>query len=294
MFRRHGPILKTAGAAIAAYLGAFASAAGVVSRTSGTPADVALPFLLGLLYTQIFEYAAHRFAMHRGIPLLSNVRLNHLEHHRVFHGDRFRSRTTEDLEHIPGRWWFFPLLLGIHYLPATALLTRESALGFLLGSLVHYLFFETTHWFTHIEDNALDRVLERIPVLGSIRAAQIEHHRAHHQIPIVGFNFNPPYLGDRLTARMPTRGRLRSLGVRDPRPRSRPALVPTPLARGPLSAGPARTPPFFSRPLARYGTAALLGVAALGLAVAAHGFWTRDARMRRGLSSSSHPEVAKA
>jgi hypothetical protein len=302
MFRRHGPIVKTATAAIAAYLAALALAPDVdaISRPGRPATSLALLFLLGVLYTQLFEYAAHRFAMHRGVRWLSNVRLNHLEHHRVFHGKRFRTRELADLEHIPGRWWIFPLLFAAHYLPAVALLGRDAALAFLLGTLVHYLLFETTHWFTHVEDNALDRFLEQVPLIGSIRAAQIEHHRLHHQVPIVAFNFNPPYLGDRLGAAMPTRERLRALGVREPRP------VPTLATALPSSPAPRASLPtaaprrrsvfaaFLSRPVARYGTAALVGVAALGIVVAVHGWWGRGDKARRGMAAASETRLAKA
>jgi hypothetical protein len=43
-----------------------------------------------------------------------------------------------------------------------------------------------------------DRVLDRIPGVGQLRAMQIQHHRLHHAEPMVNFNFNPPYAGDRL------------------------------------------------------------------------------------------------
>jgi hypothetical protein len=135
MFRRHGPILKATTAASAAYLVALLPTVDVLARRRLSPTGVALFFLLGVLYTQFFEYAAHRFAMHRGIPLLANVRRNHLEHHRVFHGERFRTRKPEDLAHIPGRWWIFPLLLAAHYFPATRFLPLEGAMAFLLGSV---------------------------------------------------------------------------------------------------------------------------------------------------------------
>ena len=41
-----------------------------------------------------------------------------------------------------------------------------------------------------------DRWVARIPVLGAVREHQIRHHQIHHAIPVVNFNFTPPYGGD--------------------------------------------------------------------------------------------------
>jgi hypothetical protein len=242
MVRRQGPILRTAGAATITFF-ALAALRFDDLTLSPTPA-LALWFLAGLVYTNLFEYWVHRFPMHRGLPLLRGVRRNHIEHHRVFHGENFRTRNPEDLAHISGRCWIFPLLLAGHYALATFLLPIDAAMAFLSACFLHYQAFELTHWLTHLEDNVVDRVLSRIPVVARIRDYQIEHHRTHHQTPIVAFNFNPPYLGDGLV----------------PAPTARPvgALAPPPLlARR-------RAP---TRPLVLYGTALVLGVAALGIAV---------------------------
>jgi hypothetical protein len=78
-----------------------------------------------------------------------------------------------------------------------------------------------------------------------LRAYQIEHHRIHHQTPVAAFNFNPPYLGD-------------FLARPSPRPLSAAPRPPAPvLARRRLLA----------RPAILYGTALVLGVVALGIAV---------------------------
>jgi hypothetical protein len=206
---------------------------------------LALWFLAGILYTNLFEYWVHRFPMHRGLPLLRHVRSNHIEHHRVFHGENFRTTNPSDLAHISGRFWIFPVLLAIHYVLVTAFLPIDAALALLSACFLHYLAFEISHWLTHVEDNAVDRVLSRIPVVASIRAYQIEHHRIHHQTPIAAFNFNPPYLGDTLfrwTTARPVTDAARVLAR--PRLPARPAIL--------------------------YGTALVLGVVAIGIAAIAH------------------------
>lgn len=55
-----------------------------------------------------------------------------------------------------------------------------------------------THWFMHVGDNRFDRVLRRIPMLGTLRVEQIRHHRLHHEAPDRNFAFTPLYLGDRV------------------------------------------------------------------------------------------------
>ncbi len=241
MVRRHDPILRTACAASVTFF-AF---------TAPRFDELALPlsgltslwFLAGILYTNLFEHWVHRGPMHRGLPLFRNVRLNHIEHHRVFHGENFRTRKPADLAHISGRFWIFPVLFAGHYALVTSLLPIEAALAFLLACTLHYLAFEISHWLTHLDDNAVDRALACIPLVASIRAHQIEHHRIHHETPIVAFNFNPPYLGDALFVRSV--------------PRRRPARRAAPvLARRRL----------LVRPVFLFGTALVLGAVALGLA----------------------------
>ena len=261
MVRRQGPILRTVCAASLTFV-VLAALRFDELELSLTPV-LAVWFVAGILYTNLFEYWVHRFPMHRGLPLLRHVRRNHIEHHRIFHGGNFRTANPADLEHISGRFWIFPVLLAGHYVLVTALLPIDAALAFLSACFLHYLAFEITHWLTHLEDNAVDRVLSRIPVVASIRAYQIDHHRIHHQTPIAAFNFNPPYLGDALV-RPPTR----SFGEPGRSPEgtgrwttARPVIDAAPvLARRRLPARPV---------VILYGTALVLGVVALGIAAIA-------------------------
>lgn len=248
MLRRHGPILRTACAASLSFV-VLASLRFDELRLPVTPV-LAAWFVAGLLYTIFFEYWVHRYPMHLGLPFLRHVRRNHVEHHRIFHGGNFRTTNPSDLTHISGRFWIFPVLLAGHYVLLTAVVPLDAALAFLSASFLHYLAFEISHWLTHLEDNAVDRVLSRIPFVAKARAFQIEHHRAHHQTPIVAFNFNPPYLGDalvRTTARNFGQPGRSVIAAAPDVPRRRPA-----------------------RPAVLYGTALVLGAVALGIAAVAH------------------------
>jgi hypothetical protein len=261
MRRTLSPIAGTVSAASAAFLIVLA-----IHWSELTFAPRLLAFLLlGILYAQLFEYWYHAVPMHRGLPLLGDIKRNHLEHHHLFHGANFRTRDPAHSGQIPGRWWAFPILFFTHYGVLTPLLEAEAVVSFLFGAVTHYLAFEITHWFTHIEDNGFDRFVERIPFLRELRAHQIEHHRIHHETPIVAFNFNPPYLGDRLTGKLP-----RPAISLAPEPHepivAEPALVPVPTAPALVCPWPRRF---------RYGTAFALGTAAvIAVALLAHGRWS--------------------
>lgn len=262
--RHHWPIARTALAAITPLV--------LVLLVHSSALDLSLAtaawFLIGILYTQLFEYWAHRVPMHRGLPLLTNVRRNHLEHHRVFHGARFQSRDVADLAHIAGRFWVFPLLFLGHYGVLAFVLEPGLLIAFLSGTVIHYLAFELTHWLTHIEDNPIDRAIARVGFLADLRAYQIEHHRIHHEFPELAFNFNPPYLGDRIAGHMPT-----MTETWTPAPEPILALVPHPAA-----AATASLAHDWRRYLVRYGAAAVTGIALVGAIVVAHGLLSQAKR----------------
>jgi len=162
------------------------------------PARAALWLALGTLYFNLFEYGYHRVVMHFGVRYLGFVKRSHLEHHRVFNGSNFTSPRKEDRAQIVTPWPVFPTLFFLHYAASTLVLSASPRVFFFAGVTLGYLVFESTHWATHVEGNALDRLARRIPVLRWIRRYQIEHHRRHHEIPDADFNFNPPFLGDLL------------------------------------------------------------------------------------------------
>lgn len=195
----HLPLVRTVGAAGAS----FALLLVLHLRLPGLPVFKSalancLAFAAGLAYTHLFEYFSHEIAMHREVRGLAFVRETHLRHHRIFHGDYFRSRNPEDLRHVTMGWYAFPILLALHYALFAAIFPVAAAPAFFFGVTVHFTLYETGHWFTHVADNRFDKVLAGIPVIRPIRAAQMRHHQIHHARPSVNFNFTPPYAGDRL------------------------------------------------------------------------------------------------
>jgi len=260
------PIVKVALAAIGSFL-----AVTLLHLDASSAATLSIGLigwvLLGALYTQFVEYWCHRVPMHRRIKMLELIRLSHIQHHRMFHGKSFQTRDAALLEHIPGRYWAFPLLFLLHYAALVWILAPAACLAFLLGTVLHYLAFEISHWLTHIEDNVVDRAIARLPWLGALRHRQIEHHRIHHEVPEYAFNFNPPYLGDRLAARMPPTeepARLRPSGYGGVNP---PLVVASSRVAAPASV------PLWRRPWIRYGSVAAASVTLVGAVVLAHGLW---------------------
>jgi len=167
-----------------------------VGPSIGNRASFFVWLAAGLLYAHLFEYGYHRVVMHAGVRFLAFAKRSHLEHHRAFHSEHFTSRRPEERAQIPSLWFVFPTLFVVHYVPVSLVLPGPIRLAFFTGVTFHYLVFETTHWFTHIEGNRFDRVLSRLPLLGALRRFQVRHHRVHHEIPDADFNFNPPFLGD--------------------------------------------------------------------------------------------------
>ena len=185
----HLPVVRSAAAALAAYGVALALA---------PPGDRWAPgwFLAGFAYTQLFEYFLHRVLMHRGVAGLEFIQRQHLEHHRVFSGERQQSRDPQDLRFVTTAWYAFPLLLALHWAAFVQVGPARSAPAFFLGVTLHFLAYETLHWLAHVKDNAFDRWVARLPLLGAVRRRQIRHHHLHHALPVVNFNFTPPYAAD--------------------------------------------------------------------------------------------------
>ncbi len=229
-------------------------------------------FIFGLAFTQLVEFWYHRVPMHRGFLFFRRIKKNHLKHHRLFRNKNFRVRNPKNLDHIAGQWYLFPAIYFLLYAVLRFLIPPQALIAFLAGTVVHYAFFEMTHWFTHIEDNVFDRWIFRIPLLNRLREYQILHHRLHHERPNIAFNFNPPYLGDVLLGLMP-----KPLESPDPRPVllpvDNPATEPLPI-NGALNAHPSR-PGLWSQPAFKYGSAISLGFIVIGAALIAYGNYPR-------------------
>ena len=68
--------------------------------------------VLGLVYANFFEYALHRWLMHR---LHGFVKREHMLHHSIFRGDhRYHVSRSEDRHFILFEWWQGPVIVASH------------------------------------------------------------------------------------------------------------------------------------------------------------------------------------
>jgi len=143
------------------------------------------------LFCNIFEWALHRFVMHRPVKGLMGIYKRHtLAHHQFFTDHEPTFDTTRDY-----RITFFPP----HAL--TTFICMSAAGGLVLGWLGSanagwllvctttgvYLNYELFHWSCHVKD---DRWIRHIPFMNTIR----RHHIAHHnQAIMMDYNMNLTY-----------------------------------------------------------------------------------------------------
>lgn len=149
----------------------------------------ALTLLAGLAIASALEYAYHRQILHGKTS--NRLKREHVAHHRAFpRGERVQ-RSDPRVEHLVEHPAVFPVGFFAIYcaLASVGLAYREL----LLAMAIHYALFEVAHWGTHVRDNAVDRRLLRVPMVGALRARMIEHHLSHHRRPDGDFSVLPPY-----------------------------------------------------------------------------------------------------
>jgi hypothetical protein len=139
----------------------------------------------------LFEWALHRYIMHRPVRGLMGIYKRHtLAHHQFFTDHEPAVDNTRDF-----RITFFPPYA------LTTFICMSAAGGLVLGWLwsanagwllvaattAVYLNYELFHWGCHVKD---DRIVRRIPLMNTIR----RHHIAHHdQGLMMATNMNLTY-----------------------------------------------------------------------------------------------------
>jgi hypothetical protein len=139
----------------------------------------------------LFEWAIHRFVMHRPVKGLMGIYKRHtLAHHQFFTDHEPTIDNTRDF-----RITFFPpyalsvfvCMSAVGGLVLAAIWSANA--GWLLVATTSgvYLNYELFHWGCHVKD---DRIVRHIPLMNTIR----RHHIAHHdQAIMMGTNFNLTY-----------------------------------------------------------------------------------------------------
>src|SRR6478609_11775344 len=75
--------------------------------------------IIGGVFASFFEWALHRFLMHRHVGVFSYPFSRHtLVHHRVFRADHtYHLIDEKDKETIPMAWWNGPVLIAVGMAP---------------------------------------------------------------------------------------------------------------------------------------------------------------------------------
>src|SRR3954451_5151619 len=146
---------------------------------------------VAFLGCNIFEWALHRYVMHRPVKGFMGIYKRHtLAHHQFFTETEPTFDSSRDFRIV-----FFPPYALVAFmvlsLPPAAIL---GVLGFanagwmlLITNVALYLNYELFHFCCHVKD---DRLVRYIPLINSIR----RHHIAHHNTAIMmERNFNLTY-----------------------------------------------------------------------------------------------------
>ena len=163
---------------------------------------------LTFLFTNVFEWAVHKYVMHRPVNIkgLRAIYERHtLNHHQFFTDEEMRFRDQKDW-----RVTVFPpyalvvfILMSIPMAVILGLIfTPNVGWLFMCVTTGMYLIYEFMHFCCHVEENWFVR---NCPFVNTLR----RHHTAHHNAPADDGGQHEPDLPDR------------RLAVRDVRPQAR-------------------------------------------------------------------------
>jgi hypothetical protein len=144
-------------------------------------------FICCIPVASFFEWALHRYVMHRPVGRFRYAFEAHaIVHHQVFKADHTYHLVDEkDKETIPMAWWNGPLLIVGSGLPvfATAWFLGSWAMAFgtMLAATTYYLAYEYMHWCMHLPKS---RNIERPWFYRRLNGHHLLHHRYMHK------NFN--------------------------------------------------------------------------------------------------------
>jgi hypothetical protein len=148
---------------------------------------ISVGFVVCFVVSSFFEWALHRFVMHRPLPgFRYPFRAHTLVHHQVFKADhRYHLVDEKDKHTIPMAWWNGPALIALGQCPFLAVAWLTGHWGFFLGTIaaqaLYYGIYEYLHWCMHLPRQ---RNIERSGIFFRLNGHHILHHRYMHK------NFN--------------------------------------------------------------------------------------------------------
>lgn len=154
-------------------------------------------FASAFILASFFEWALHRYLMHR--PFLRFRYAFHahaLVHHQTFKADHTYHLIDEKDKHtIPMAWWNGPVLIAMVMAPIVAIAVPLSLWGLLIGAfpayLLYYGAYEYMHWCMHLPKH---RRMERSWLFRRLNGHHLLHHRYMHKnfnvvLPLADFCF---------------------------------------------------------------------------------------------------------
>jgi sterol desaturase/sphingolipid hydroxylase (fatty acid hydroxylase superfamily) len=167
-----------------------------------------------LFFTTFFEWAVHRWLMHR--PLLGfdyAFRTHALNHHKKFKADEtYHLIRHEDKFDIPMAWWNGPVLIVMCMLPFVAVGWAVGHWAFALAALpvfvLYYAAYEYLHWCMHLPKS---RRVEKSELFRRLNG----HHLLHHRYMNRNYNVVFP-LADLLTGTLLPRSKTHFAQARGP------------------------------------------------------------------------------
>jgi hypothetical protein len=196
----------------------------------------AIGFAGGVVFACFFEWALHRFVMHRPLWKLVYPFRSHAQiHHHVFKADASYHLINEpDKKTIPMAWWNGPAIVATGMIPVMALCWATGLWGLALGAVLafsgYYATYEYIHWCMHLPKA---RRIEKSWLFYRLNGHHLLHHRYMHK----NFNVVLP-LADLCLGTLLLRSR-----------------IPFPQARGPAVPDVQPTPPPSPSPAITAGTA---------------------------------------
>ena len=148
---------------------------------------MATGFVCAIFYASFFEWALHRYVMHRPIGKFRYPYETHtLVHHRVFRADHtYHLIDPKDAKTIPMAWWNGPVLVLLGALPFLAVAWPLGKWGMLCGASIaccgYYAVYEYLHWCMHLPKR---RNVERSGIFFRLNG----HHLLHHRYMRKNFN----------------------------------------------------------------------------------------------------------
>lgn len=144
-------------------------------------------FTAGIAYASYFEWALHKYVMHRPVPGFTYPFKTHaVVHHQIFRADHsYHLSREEDKVTIPMAWWNGPALVLLGSLPFALVAWIAGQGGIYLGAatalLAYYAAYERIHWCMHLPKN---RRVEFSKIFRLLNGHHLLHHRYHQK------NFN--------------------------------------------------------------------------------------------------------